>query len=68
MTTTPFLDRATIARFTTDDFQLEQRDVDELYDPVARDQLELALREVVGGFEGVAARALDVWRERRGLA
>lgn len=67
MTATPFLDRATIARFTTDDFVLEQRDIDELYDPVARDQLELALREVVGGFEGVAARALDVWRERRGI-
>lgn len=68
MTATPFLDRSTIARFTTDDFVLEQRDVDELYDPVARDQLELALREVVGGFECVAARALDVWRERRGIS
>jgi hypothetical protein len=67
MTPTPHLDRATIARILTDDFPLEQRDIDELYDPVARDQLEEAVREVVGGFEGVAARALDVWRERRGI-
>lgn len=67
MTTTPHLDRATIARFVTEDFPLEQRDIDELYDPVARDQLELAVREVVGGFERVGVMALAVWRERRGI-
>lgn len=64
MSTTPFLDKVTVARFTLDDFPLEQRDVELLADPAERHRLEDALRETVS-FENAANEAYDLWRERR---
>lgn len=62
---TPLLDKVTIFRLTLDDFPLDQRDLDVLANPAERFRLEDALRETVS-FEGVAAGALELWRERSG--
>jgi hypothetical protein len=64
MSTTPHLDRATIARFTLDDFQLTLDDAEVLARPSERFRLEECLREIVD-FEDVAQQALELWRERR---
>lgn len=61
---TPLLDKVTVARFTLDDFPLDQRDLEALANPAERFRLEDALRETVS-FEGVAAGAYLLWRERR---
>jgi hypothetical protein len=62
---TPFIDRATVARFVVEDFDLTEQELVAISDPAVRYTLEDALREVAD-FDELAARALDHWRKKRG--
>ena len=61
---TSLVDQYTIARFVIEDFPVEPRDEEPLRHNRERYALEDCLREVVD-FPAAAARALELWRERR---
>ena len=64
-TPTPRLDRATIARFVIEDFDLTENELAALADPCIRYALEDELRQVID-FPTAAAAAVERWRARRG--
>lgn len=61
---TPLLDKVTIARFTTDDFDLTENELVALADPAVRYAFCDALQSTVA-WETIIEVGLQRWRERR---